>query len=562
MIQSINNNFFSTIVLSIAFGCMSTSPSMSWEKSSLYKIYSTNLEPENYFGWSVSIYGNKALIGSFGGSEATQIWVKEIRVENEPAQWYRDTILSSSDDIVDHLYGYSVSIYEDYAIVGCPMLNVAGYAYLYNRNWRNGMWSQAAKLTAGVDYNNNDFFGGSVSIHDNIAAVSAWKSNNIGAVYIFYRSFYGVWSLTQKIIAQDSTSFDYFGRSISIGSGIILIGAHCEDDSGYNAGSAYVFITSDGSKWSQEAKLIPNDPYPGDNFGESVALYENTAVIGAKYSEKDKSSSLETGSAYIFVRQPPNEYGLVTWIQETKLESDSLTPYSSFGASVSIARDTIIVGALGEYSNRTGHSAASGCAFIFQRSGKTLSWSQQSRLEPSSGRTGDYYGKAVAIDMNAEIAIVGAYGEDKYCTGCGAVYIYEQTYTQPIQSISGTTIMSIFGQIATTIVLFCLTIVCLHKVYQVACTRAPRVMVSSTNVRPLLGSSRPMNFLRRRGTAPFSRLDADIEHSNNNSHSSNNENSNNNLDPDTEDESSRRNVDLFEMTTFHRRGYLPTLSKE
>ena len=67
------------------------------------------------------------------------------------------------------LFGYSVSIFDDNAIVGCPLLRSGGFAYIFNRNWRTGIWSQSAKLSSSIEYNQNvDFFGGSVSLYDNI----------------------------------------------------------------------------------------------------------------------------------------------------------------------------------------------------------------------------------------------------------------------------------------------------------------------------------------------------------------------------------------------------------
>ena len=408
---------------------MSSSPS-SWLNSAETKVYaSTDSETHDFFGWSVSIFDGSAIIGSFGGTGSTQIWDREGK-----EKWSRNTLLIPSESLQDHLFGYSVAINEMTAIVGCPLIRSNGFSYIFNRNRRSGRWSQSAILSATDQSSSvNDFYGGSVSVYGDIVAISAYKSDQIGAVYVYTVKSNGMWFLTQKLVGKDSSLYDYFGRSVSLSLSSLLVGAHCDDDFAHNSGSAYIFVTpNDGMSWTQEAKLLADDAYFADNFGESVSLFGDTALIGAKYSEKDRSAYSETGAAYVFVRHGVlDASGLGLWSQQTKLYSDTSSPYASFGASVSIAENTALIGALTEFSNITGSNQASGCAFVFERavSGGDIAhwhWSQQARLEPDLGSFGDYFGKAVAIDASATLAVIGAYGDDKYGASSGAAYIYEQ----------------------------------------------------------------------------------------------------------------------------------------
>jgi len=65
-------------------------------------------------------------------------------------------------------------------------------------------------------------------------------------------------------------------------------------------GSAYVFVRT-GSMWTEQKKLTASDGAAGDNFGTSVSVSGDTAVIGAGYDDVGASSG-DQGSAYVFVR--------------------------------------------------------------------------------------------------------------------------------------------------------------------------------------------------------------------------------------------------------------------
>ena len=58
-----------------------------------------------------------------------------------------------------------------------------------------------------------------------------------------------------------------------------LIGAWGDDDNGPESGSAYVFVR-DGSRWTEQAKLLADDGAPTDRFGTAVSLFGETASVG------------------------------------------------------------------------------------------------------------------------------------------------------------------------------------------------------------------------------------------------------------------------------------------
>jgi len=104
-----------------------------------------------------------------------------------------------------------------------------------------------------------------------------------------------------KIAASDGTGGDNFGWSVSISGDYAVVGAILDDDNGDWSGSAYVFKRA-GTSWAQEAKLLPSDGAVEDRFGNSVSISGDYAVVGARWSDDNGSGS---GSAYLYNLQDP-----------------------------------------------------------------------------------------------------------------------------------------------------------------------------------------------------------------------------------------------------------------
>ncbi|MDG2303992.1 MAG: FG-GAP repeat protein [Candidatus Binatia bacterium] len=174
----------------------------------------------------------------------------------------------------------------------------------------------------------------------------------------------------------------------------------------------------------QAAYLKASNTESPDSFGASVAISGDTIVVGAKFEDSaatgvngDQSDNSESssGAAYVFERSGGG------WLQQAYLKASNTERYDSFGASVAISGDTIVVGARSEDSAATGvngdqsdNSAyASGAAYVFERSGVT--WSQQAYLKASNTEAEDHFGSNVAI--SGDTIVVGAWGEDSAATG-------------------------------------------------------------------------------------------------------------------------------------------------
>ncbi len=146
--------------------------------------------------------------------------------------------------------------------------------------------------------------------------------------------------LLYKLIASDGSASDNFGNSVSISGDTILVGSEQVDDNGFRSGSAYIFERNAGGSdsWGEVAKLVASDGGIGDDFGNRVAISGNTVVAGSIGDDVNGSNS---GSAYIFER---NAGGSDTWGEVAKLVASDGVAGDSFGASVAISGDTVLVG--------------------------------------------------------------------------------------------------------------------------------------------------------------------------------------------------------------------------
>jgi len=230
----------------------------------------------------------------------------------------------------------------------------------------------------------------------------------------FSLSFGPNWSLTtqqQKIVASDIQANDNFGYSVAISGDTAVVGAQYEDIGGTSAGAAYVFTRS-GTTWTEQQKIQASDKQASDFFGYSVAIDGDTAVVGAWYEE---TGATDSGSAYIFTRSG------TTWTQQQKIVSSDLQAFDQFGASVSIDGDTVVVGATGE---DTGGQQA-GAAYVFTRSGTT--WTQQQKIQASDIGAGDGFG--ISVSISGDTVVVGAQLEDTGGADAGAAYVFTRSGT-------------------------------------------------------------------------------------------------------------------------------------
>ncbi|MBN2474704.1 MAG: hypothetical protein JXB62_08850, partial [Pirellulales bacterium] len=391
------------------------------------EIFASDAAADAYFGSSVAISGDLAIIGAHrdneGGRDSGAAYV--FRFDGE--QWIEQQKLTASDATGSGYFGYSVAISGDTAIVGAPWDAMSGSAYIFE--FDGSQWVERQTLTAS-DAARGDQFGRSVAIRGNTAIVGAWRDDDAGtssgSVYVF--EFDGSrWTEEQKLTASDATGSDYFGHSVAISGDTAIVGAYGNDDAGSGSGSAYVF-QFDGSGWTEEQKLAASDAATGDRFGWSVAVNDGLAIVGAEW---DADAGGYSGSAYVF------QFDGGRWVQRQKLAASDAAAGDYFGNSVAVCGDTVIVGAM----NADATGIDSGAAYRLQFDGQQ--WIERQKLTAANAATGAYFGCAVATDGTS--MIVGAYSRDfGGVNGCGSVTLMTRRakdYTTLVEA-GGTLVIS------------------------------------------------------------------------------------------------------------------------
>ncbi len=310
----------------------------------------------DFFGLSVSISGDYALIGAYldddNGSASGSAYV----FHRSGTSWTEQAKLLPSDGAVAKVFGYSVSISGDYALIGAfgddDNGAASGSAYVFHRSGTS--WTEQAKLLPS-DGAAEDRFGFNVSISGDYALIGAYQDDNngssSGSAYVFHRSGTS-WTEQAKLLPSDGAADDLFGYSVSISGDYALIGALFDDDNGAASGSAYVFHRS-GTSWTEQAKLLPSDGAANDFFGVSVSISDDYALIGATDNDSNVSDS---NAAYVFHRSG------TSWTEQAKLSPSDEAAEDRFGFSVSISGDYVLIGANEDDDN----GDSSGSVYFFK----------------------------------------------------------------------------------------------------------------------------------------------------------------------------------------------------
>jgi FG-GAP repeat len=256
----------------------------------------------DFFGIAVAIDGDTIVVGASGDDGGAPDGGAAHVFTRSGSVWTHQAELLAAGGAVSNGFGRSVDLDADTAAIGAGTADPgglvdAGAAYVFTRS--AGTWTQQGALAAG-DGAAGDVFGSAVSVSGDTLVSGAWRNDQMaddaGSAYVFERTA-GVWTERTKLVGGDGAADDRFGVSVGIDGGTIVVGAYRDDDSGTNSGSAYLYVRS-GANWTQGGKAVADDAAAGDQFGISVAVDGDTALIGAFTDDAPGSNS---GSAYAFV---------------------------------------------------------------------------------------------------------------------------------------------------------------------------------------------------------------------------------------------------------------------
>jgi hypothetical protein len=369
--------------------------------------------------------------------------------------WVRDSVVLTPTDSngtpQSDNFGASLSMDGDKLVVGAPFDRGstdstvdAGAVYTYQ--WIGGVWVKDSVTLRPTDSNgtpDGDYFGSAVSVSGDRLAVAAYRDNgstdsttNAGAIYT-YQWTGGAWVKDSVILRPNDSNGtpanDWFGNSIALYNDTLVVGAPFDDgasDAESNTGAVYTYKWDSGA-WVQDGTTLratdSNGTPTGDNFGYAVALYGDKLIVGAIYDSGSDDLSSSTGAVYTYQR-----IGGV-WVKDSvtlRATDSNGTPSSdNFGKFMAISGDYLAISAPSD-DGPSDSDSNTGAVYTYQWVGGA--WVKDSttlRASDSNGTpAGDVFGNGVSLfDDKLLIYSFGDDGVADTITDAGAVYTYTAT---------------------------------------------------------------------------------------------------------------------------------------
>lgn len=363
-------------------------------------------QASDHSGSSVAVDGDTLVVGAEGvylighAPNAAYVFMRD------GDTWAFETRLTGSGGTAEEHFGCSVAIDGDSILVGACFADIGsnerqGAAYVFTRS--DDVWTQQARLTAS-DGQPGHIFGSSVSLSGNTALIGAPGQS---AAYVFTRSG-DAWSEQEKLIS--GANGDLFGSAVAVSGKIAFVGAPWTTIGGTDwEGAVYVF-SYNGAAWSEPATLTGGDgDYFGDLFGDSLAFDGTTAVIGAPGATVE--GFLGAGAAYVYTGSGVawSEEAKLT-ASDYWTASNFAKSVAVHGDTVLSAMPPAFGGSAAHLSEKAQLSASNygtveprpGAVYVYTRNGSV--WSEQAKLAPSDGNV--HFGRTVALDVGT--ALIGA----------------------------------------------------------------------------------------------------------------------------------------------------------
>jgi hypothetical protein len=310
----------------------------------------------DFFGRSVGVDGNVVVVGADGdndlGTDSGSAYVFRFN----GTSWQQEQKLLASNGGAGDQFGWAVDVEDDVIVVGAlfadGIFSGSGAAYVYRFNGSN--WQQEDLISEGGA---GSRFGVDVSIdRQRILAGASWHFSLEGRAYLFEYDGNG-WPMVHMFSQQNGDPGDAFGDAVDLFGHLAIIGSVFDDPLGNDSGSATIFRDL-GGLWLHEALLTASDGALGGEFGNSVAVYQDFALVGSWLH----FGFFGPGSTYLF------RYDGNTWREQARLLSSDAATFDQYADDVALHGKHIFVGASGEDDA----GSAAGAAYTFERPDLTL----------------------------------------------------------------------------------------------------------------------------------------------------------------------------------------------
>lgn len=374
------------------------------------------------FGSSLAANEDYMVVGAIERDEYRQNNGSVYVYKRQNNEWVYMQKLRAPDGARDDKFGNAVSISGTTIAIGAfghdAEYEFMGAVYIYTLN--NEQWAFEQKLLPD-DGGQYDGFGRSLSLLNDTLVIGSpeHKSNRKkrGASYV-YKRMANEWSLLQKLLPEGYAEAEC-GSSVALFGTQIAVGCPRDTYDNYdNKGSIYIYNLNENA-WDFSQKITLDLPYNRLYFGLSVALHDNYL---AAWHNEDRSQV--DGVVYIY-KKVNN-----IWRYEQMVYGRGYRPFGIYGTSVSINNDTLVVG-----SPR--HDAQdlidSGSVHVYKRNANE--WSQVLQLNSHTASALDSFGRSVFI--LGDQLLVGSDQQSTSDNHRGSVYTYDLSEPIPACNDNG-----------------------------------------------------------------------------------------------------------------------------
>jgi hypothetical protein len=250
----------------------------------------------DFFGAAVATDGAVIWVGAshmFSGGGAAYVF------RWDGSSWTGEVKVSVPDEM--GVFGSAVALDGDVVVVGDGFVAegcVGAGAYVFR--WNGSQWEQEAKLEPPPG-DDASCFSSTVAVSGDVIWIGAPGAEGYkGAAYV-YRRDGASWGQPTRLTSADGEQRPEYGASVAVDGDLAVVGAPQADEGGASAGAAY-FYRWNGAAWIKEAKPMPSDVVSGDHFGQAVAINDGRALIGAPYRDEPADYA---GAAYVVTIPEP-----------------------------------------------------------------------------------------------------------------------------------------------------------------------------------------------------------------------------------------------------------------
>jgi hypothetical protein len=392
------------------------------------------------FGASISLSGNRALIGAYNSGQNGlntafifdfdgMNWVETRQFDPSHIDYsdtFGNSVLLSGNkafvSVFDSIYSYhfdgqdwlpqftTLPFYSGIMdsnntelLIGAPLeddpFTDSGSVFIYDLQNENLIHESTLSLRRG---STSHGLGENVKINGNVAMVKTKENaNEFKGVVDHYRLVNDQWMLHQTIENPTTNDHDHFGTSLDFDDNFLVVGDSLDDSLGSDAGMVYVFENLNGT-WTNPQQLYPSNTLSnGDRYGRAVAIDGDFIIAGFN---RLIHPGADLNSVFVF------KYDGNSWHQSQELSNPLSQPDDEFGKILAINGSSIFISA--DLNILDGK----GSVYVFSYDGQD--WIETQKLVASDAPDQSCFGSSLAASEN--VLLIGNHCRQPN----GSVYVF------------------------------------------------------------------------------------------------------------------------------------------